>query len=33
MFREIHRLKDVFDLKGQESLDQDDRIKALDFDL
>lgn len=33
MFREIHRLRDVFDLKSQEALDQNDRLKALDFDL
>ena len=33
MFREIHRLRDVMDMKTQESLDQIDRLKALEFDL
>ena len=33
MFREIQRLRDVLDMKTKESLDQNDRLKALDFDL
>jgi len=33
MFREIQRLRDVEAMKNKESIDQCDRIKALDFDL
>jgi len=33
MFREIQRLRDVMDMKTKESLDQIDRLKALEFDL
>lgn len=33
MFREMQRLRDVLDMRGKESLDQNDRTKALDFDL
>lgn len=33
MFREIQRLRDVMDMKTKESLDQVDRLKALEFDL
>lgn len=33
MFREITRLRDVQDMKTKESLDQIDRMKALEFDL
>ena len=33
MFREITRLRDVQDMKTKESLDQNDRNKALDYDL
>lgn len=33
MFREIQRLRDVCDMKTKEALDQNDRLKALDFDL
>jgi chromosome segregation ATPase len=33
MFREITRLRDVHDMKTKESLDQYDRMKALEYDL
>ena len=33
MFREIQRLRDVMDMKTKESLDQQDRTKALEYDL
>jgi len=33
MFREITRLRDVQDMKTRESLDQNERCKALEFDL
>lgn len=33
MFREITRLRDVQDMKTKESLDQGDRMKALEYDL
>lgn len=33
MFREIQRLRDVMDMKTKESLDQVDRLKAIEFDL
>lgn len=33
MFREITRLRDVQDMKTKESLDQHDRMKALEYDL
>ena len=33
MFREIHRLRDVIDMKTKESLNQIDRLKALEYDL
>jgi hypothetical protein len=33
MFREITRLRDVQDMKTRESLDQNERSKALEFDL
>ena len=33
MFREIQRLRDVMDMKTKESLDQIDRLKALEYDL
>ena len=33
IFREIQRLRDVMDMKTRESLDQIDRLKALEFDL
>lgn len=33
MFREITRLRDVQDMKTKESLDQNDRMKALEYDL
>lgn len=33
MFREIQRLRDVMDMKTKESLDQVDRLKALEYDL
>jgi chromosome segregation ATPase len=32
MFREITRLRDVQDMKTKESLDQHDRMKALEYD-
>ena len=33
MFREITRLRDVQDMKTREGLDQNERCKALEFDL
>jgi len=33
MFREIQRLRDLQDTKHHESLNQNDRMKALEFDL
>ena len=33
MFREITRLRDVQDMKTREGLDQQERCKALEFDL
>lgn len=33
MFREITRLRDLQDAKHQESINQADRMKALEFDL
>jgi len=33
MFREITRLRDVQDMKTREALDQNERCKALEFDL
>jgi chromosome segregation ATPase len=33
MFREITRLRDVHDMKTKESLNQHDRMKALEYDL
>lgn len=33
MFREISRLRDVQDMKTKESLDQNERMKALEYDL
>jgi predicted nucleic acid-binding Zn-ribbon protein len=33
MFREITRLRDVQDMKTKESLDQHDRMRALEYDL
>ena len=33
MFREITRLRDVQDMKTRESLDQNERCKALEYDL
>lgn len=33
MFREIHRLRDVIDMKTKEALNQIDRLKALEYDL
>ena len=33
MFREITRLRDVQDMKTREGLDQNERSKALEFDL
>jgi hypothetical protein len=33
MFREITRLRDIQDMKTRESLDQNERSKALEFDL
>lgn len=30
---EIHRLKDMNDIKSRENADQDNRIKATDYDL
>jgi len=33
MFREITRLRDLQDAKHHESLNQCDRMKALEFDL
>jgi len=33
MFREITRLRELLDMKTKESIDQNDRAKALDYDL
>lgn len=33
MFREITRLRELMDMKTKESIDQNDRAKALDYDL
>lgn len=33
MFREITRLRELLDCKTKESIDQNDRAKALDYDL
>jgi len=33
MFREIHRLIDVMDMKTKEAFNQIDRLKALEYDL
>ena len=33
LFREIHRLRDVLDMKTKEALNQIDRLKALEYDL
>jgi len=33
MFREITRLRELLDMKTKESIDQNDRAKALEYDL